>query len=268
MLPVKDLSVTIIQSEPYWLKAMDNLVQIDGLISDITEKTDLILLPEMFNTGFVTDPDLIMDTIPDITIRRMRKWADEKNCIVSGSLIVKEHGQNMNRLIWMKPGGEYEYYDKRHLFRFENEHSGFHSGNKELIAELNGWKIKPLICYDLRFPVWCKNRYSDGAYKYDIILFLSNWPASRSHTWKSLLLARAIENQCYSIGVNRSGTDGNSIRHDGESMIIDQRGEHMAILEKGRPEVKSTILSYKHLDNDRKRFTVGLDWDKFNIEYQ
>lgn len=264
---MKDLSITIIQSDPVWLNVSENLLYLDTLIAGIIEETDIILLPEMFNTGFVTDPSLVEDSTPDHTIEHMRKWADEKSCIVSGSLIVKEDRENMNRLIWMQPGGEYEYYDKRHLFRFENEHSAFHAGNKELIVNVKGWKLKPLICYDLRFPVWCKNRFNNGAYEYDILLFLSNWPAARSHTWKSLLLARAIENQCYTIGVNRNGADGNNIRHTGESMIIDQRGEHIAILGKGKQEVKTITLSYKHLNDDRKRFTVGLDWDNYNIEY-
>jgi len=265
---MKDLSVTIIQSDPLWLNVSENLLSLDKLLMGIHEETDIILLPEMFNTGFVTDPGLTDNEASALTIGWMNKWADKKNCIISGTLIVKEAGQNMNRLIWMKPGGCFEHYDKRHLFRFENEHSGFRSGNKELIVNVKGWKLKPLICYDLRFPVWCKNRFINGTYEYDIILFLSNWPAPRSHTWKSLLLSRAIENQCYAIGVNRFGTDGNNIHHNGESMIVDQRGEHLAILRKGKQDVKSISLSYKHLNDDRKRFTVGLDWDSFNIEYQ
>ena len=264
---MKDLTVTIIQSEPYWLKVNENLTYLDSLINDIKEPTDLILLPEMFNTGFVTSPSLLNDYHPSLTIEKMRQWAAEKNCVVAGTLIVTEGRDNFNRLIWMKPDGEYQYYDKRHLFRFANEHASFSTGNKELFVSLHGWKLKPLICYDLRFPVWCKNRCDNGEYAYDIIFFLSNWPTARRFTWKSLLPARAIENQSYCIGVNRSGADGNDILHSGESMVINQRGEHLALLAEGQPEIRTVTLNYNLLEYDRKRFAVGLDWDNFNIEY-
>jgi predicted amidohydrolase len=195
----------------------------------------------------------------------MKKMAAEKNCVVTGSIIIEEDGNYFNRLIWMRANGSFETYDKRHLFRYGNEHEHYTAGNKKIIVEINGWKICPLVCYDLRFPIWSRNKFKNGVWDYDLLIYVANWPERRNHPWQTLLLARAIENQCYVAGVNRVGNDGNDVFHSGDSAVINFKGEIISKIKPKEENVETVTLSYPELVEFRKNFPVGLDADPFSI---
>jgi predicted amidohydrolase len=262
---MQDMNITVIQSDLIWKDRQANLSNFTAKINLIDKPSDLIILPEMFNTGFVVDPDDVAEKADGMTMAWLKDMARLKKCIVTGSLIIEDHGHYYNRLIWMKPDGSYELYDKRHLFSFAQEHQKFHKGMKKLVVELHDWRIHPLVCYDLRFPVWSKNTMNNGAFDYDILLYIANWPSQRSHAWKSLLVARSIENLSYVIGVNRIGEDGHGNQHAGDTMIISPAGE---IIFASEPFIESTAsiqLSREELVNFRNRFAFGNDWDNFTI---
>jgi predicted amidohydrolase len=213
------MQITLIQSELYWEDIAANLAMFDVKLANIAS-TDLIVLPEMFTTGFSMNAAALAETMEGSAVQWMRKQAAAKNAAITGSLIIQEDGKYYNRLIWMLPDGSYQYYDKRHLFSMAKEEETFTAGDKKLIIEYMGWKICPFICYDLRFPVWNRNQED-----YDIAIYVANWPDRRSYHWRSLLVARAIENQCYVIAVNRVGTDGKDFYYSGHSSVIDAAGE-------------------------------------------
>jgi predicted amidohydrolase len=220
------LSFTIIQTQLHWEDKGANLDMLSQKIKSITEYTEIIILPEMFNTGFSMQPEKFAETMEGPTVDWMKKLAEEKKVIITGSLMIVEGGKYYNRLIWMLPNGQLGYYNKRHLFAFAEEDQHYTPGNKRLIASVKGWKINLQICYDLRFPVWARQQLSKDLEKeYDVLLYVANWPEKRSHAWKTLLTARAIENQCFTIGVNRVGLDGNNIAHSGDSMVVGPLGE-------------------------------------------
>jgi omega-amidase len=274
---MSDLKITIMQSDLRWENKEENLRAFSEKISAITSETDLIILPEMFTTGFSMQPEKLAEPMTGNTVRWMLQKAQEKNCVITGSFMCAENGEYFNRLVWMKPDGTYSYYDKRHLFSMGDENNHYSSGKKRIIEEIKGWKICPLICYDLRFPVWSRNKAQSSKFEssrfkssfenneYDLLIYVANWPERRSHPWKTLLLARAIENQCYVVGVNRIGTDGNDIYHSGDSAAINARGE---IISKIKPEEESTTtltLKYSDLKNFRKTFPVLKDADDFEL---
>jgi len=217
---MKNLKVTILQTYLFWENIDRNLQNIDVKLSEIREKTDLIVLPEMFSTGFSMNAEKLAEPMNGKTMDWMNKIARRHDCVVTGSIIIKENGRYYNRLIWMRPDGSNEYYDKRHLFAMGKEHENYTAGNKKLVVELNGWKICPMICYDLRFPVWLRNVNME----YDLLLIVANWPEKRISHWRSLINTRAIENQAYVIGVNRVGHDGNEFYHTGDSTCVDPNG--------------------------------------------
>lgn len=260
---MNDLKVTLIQSSLFWENKQKNLEQFSKKINDIKEATDLIVLPEMFSTGFSMKPEKLAETMKGETVAWMKEAAKKKNCVVAGSFICEENGRYYNRLLWMNPDGSYVKYDKRHLFSMGDEHNHYAAGEEKIIVELKGWKICPLICYDLRFPVWARNT-KDASY--DALIYVANWPERRAYPWKTLLLARAIENQCYVIGVNRVGADGNDITHSGDSAVIDAKGE---IISKTKPNEEATetvSLSYSDLQEFRKQFPAILDADQFAVQ--
>ncbi|MGI8893100.1 MAG: amidohydrolase, partial [Bacteroidia bacterium] len=223
--------------------------------------TNLIVLPEMFNTGFSMNATLLAEQMGQKSMLFLAEIAAEKNCDVTGSLIIDEGGKYFNRLIWMRPDGTYEYYNKRHLFRMGNEDKVYSAGTEKIIMDLNGWRILPLICYDLRFPVWSRNRND-----YDILIYVANWPERRSYAWKQLLIARAIENLCYVVGVNRVGEDGNGISHSGNSMLLDFKGESIAGAKEAIPTVITKALKYDDLLQFKTAFPVYMDADNFTLE--
>ncbi|MEM8525016.1 MAG: amidohydrolase [Bacteroidota bacterium] len=215
-----NLRITIVQTSLQWENVKANLDFFEQELASKIEETDLILLPEMFTTGFSMNAEQLAESINGKTMQWMAAQAQQYNTVVAGSFIAKENEKFYNRLIWMQPDGNYQYYDKRHLFTMANEHLTYEAGTKKLIVEWRGWKICPLICYDLRFPVWSRN-----AENYDLLIYLANWPVTRSFHWKSLLQARAIENQSFTVGVNCVGKDGGGYYYTGDSCILSPAGE-------------------------------------------
>ncbi len=261
---MSSLTVSIIQVNLFWEDKAANLHLLEGKIKAITDKTEIVVLPEMFSTGFSMQPALLAETMEGETVQWMKRISAEQKIILTGSVIIKEEDKFYNRLIWMLPNGQYGIYDKRHLFAFAEEDKHYTAGNKRLIASVKGWKINLQVCYDLRFPVWARQQSQPEAPEYDLLVYVANWPEKRSHAWKTLLQARAIENQCYTIGVNRVGDDGNNIYHGGDSMIIDPLGE--ALYHKKDVEDVFTITLQKDtLTGIREKFPFGKDADSFII---
>jgi len=260
-----DISITLIQPDLAWEDKKSNLLKFEDFFQKMNRKTDLIILPEMFSTGFVVEPHELAEDMNGPTVEWIAEQASKLKCVITGSLVILENGNYYNRLVWMQPDGKYQTYDKRHLFHPGNEHEQFSQGSKKLIVDLLGWKICPLVCYDLRFPVWSKNTWSKGIYEYDLLLYVANWPASRSYAYRQLLVARAIENQCYVAAVNRVGIDGKGTNHQGDSAIIDFKGRHMVEMEPDKEGMETLNLSSDKLLEFRNDFTVGMDWDNFGI---
>jgi omega-amidase len=265
------LSLTIIQTNLYWEDKAANLQMLEEKINSIKEKTEVVVLPEMFSTGFSMKPELLAETMEGETIQWMKRIAAQKKIILTGSVIIEEEGKYYNRLVWMLPNGQYGVYDKRHRFAYAGEDDHYSAGTKRLIASAKGWKINLLVCYDLRFPVWARQSTlstgGEGEAEYDILIYVANWPERRIHAWKTLLQARAIENQCYVVGVNRVGNDGNTIYYSGESMIIDPMGE-VLFTKKDDDEVFTISLDKTHLDTVREKLPFLKDADGFNINCQ
>ena len=260
-LSIKNLKITVFQTYLFWENADKNIQNIALKLSGgIREKTDLIVLPEMFNTGFTMRAEEMAEEMDGKTMLWLSKTAVIYDCVVTGSLIIKENGNYYNRMIWMLPTGEYQFYDKHHLFSMAGENKNFIPGQKQLIVELKGWKIRLAICYDLRFPVWLRNNNNE----YDILLLIASWPDKRSSHWTTLIHARAIENQSYVVAVNRVGHDGNQVYHSGHSMCIDPYGK--TVYYKPEDEDLYTFsINYLNLEKTRKQFPFLNDNDKFNI---
>lgn len=263
MTAVPELIVTCIQSSLYWEDPGANRDMFEKKIDGITEKTELVILPEMFTTGFSMEPEKLAEPMDGKTIQWMKRISAKKNIILAGSLIIEEEAKYYNRLLWVLPNGETGYYDKRHLFAFGGEDSYYQAGGKKLIARVKGWKIRPVICYDLRFPVWLRQDPDPDTY-YDLLICTANWPASRIHAWDTLLQARAIENQCYVIGLNRTGKDGNDIQYPGHSMIIDPMGE-VLVCAANDETVFTHRLPKEKVEQTRTQFPFLRDADYFKL---
>jgi len=279
------LTFTIIQTNLHWEDKAANLQMLEQKINSIQHPTQIIVLPEMFNTGFSMNPASLAEEMNGPTVEWMKRIATEKKVILTGSIMIKETGESQaaqsgqtnfyNRLIWMLPNGQYGVYDKRHRFAYAGEDNHFSAGTKRLIASVNGWKINLQVCYDLRFPVWARQqaptspptplqKRGEEELEYDVLIYVANWPERRIHAWKTLLTARAIENQCYVIGVNRTGDDGNNIHYSGNSMVIDGMGE--VLYEKTNDEDIHTItLSKEKLQDIRTKLPFLKDADDFSI---
>ncbi|MFN8406579.1 MAG: amidohydrolase [Sphingobacteriaceae bacterium] len=254
------LKITIFQTYIFWENIERNLYNMDAALSTIQEKTDLIILPEMFNTGFTMNVEKFAEKMNGKTMQWMHQQAKRFDCIVTGSLIIKEGQHYYNRLIWMQSDGTFKKYDKRHLFYLGGESKYYTAGKRRLIVELNGWKICPVLCYDLRFPVWLRNNRS----AYDLLLVVASWPEKRSSHWRMLLQARSIENQSYVIGVNRYGHDGNEVYHSGNSMCIDPNGNTLYC--KSDDEDLYTFTIYKEeVKKIRRALPFLKDADDFKI---
>ena len=257
--------ITLVQYDIIWENIDANLEKLSGVISGIEPEAELIVLPEMFATGFTMNVKKCAEKEDGRIVKWMKEEAAQRKCVLTGSVLTEDEGRYFNRMFWMKPDGSYETYDKRHLFRMGKEHLTMSQGTQRKIVELNGWRVNLQICYDLRFPVWSKNRFIDGKYEYDLLLYVANWPLVRKDAYMSLLTARAIENQCYVVWVNRSGFDGNDIEHSGDSMIVDPYGKIVAQAGPGEEQLVTGILSKQKLDDFRNKFTVGMDWDEFEV---
>ena len=260
------LTITTIQTNLHWENKEANLHQLGQKIRNIATRTEVVVLPEMFSTGFNMVPENLAETMQGKTIQWMKNLAAERKIILTGSLIIAESEKYFNRLVWMLPNGQYAYYDKRHRFAFAGEDQHYSAGNKRLIASVKGWKINLQVCYDLRFPVWARqnsqSKEDQNFPEYDVLIYVANWPERRSHAWKTLLQARAIENQCYVVGVNRVGKDGNDINHSGDSMIIDPLGE-ILYHKKDEEDIFTLTLDKEHLLNVREKFPFWKDADRF-----
>ena len=262
---MSNLKVTLIQSGLHWEDKAANLSMLEEKISGVKEPTHVVILPEMFSTGFSMNPGQLAENMEGNTIAWMKEISRKNKIILTGSMIAEQDGNYYNRMVWMLPNGQYGTYDKRHLFAFAGEDNHYTSGSKRLIASVNGWKVHLLVCYDLRFPVWARQQFDEsGNFEYDVLIYVANWPERRNTAWKSLLQARAIENQCYVIGVNRVGKDGNDIYYSGDSMVIDPLGE--IIYQKAHDEDVATLtLDRNHLENIREKFPFWKDADQFDI---
>jgi predicted amidohydrolase len=260
-----NLTLTLLQSDLHWENVEENLLMFSKKIDAITEKTDIIILPEMFNTGFSMESEKLAETMNGKTVNWMKDMAQQHQAVIVGSVIIEEHEEYYNRLIWAEPEGEIYTYDKRHLFRMANEHKHFSAGNDLLVVRYKGWRICPLICYDLRFPVWSRNVDEQGNTIYDCLLYIANWPAARKAPWSKLLEARAIENQCYVVGVNRVGIDGKLIDYSGNSAVINPKGEITSNIPEGKNHTETTSISLHELNAFREKFPVEMDSDRFSI---
>ena len=261
-----NLKVTIIQPFLHWENPEANRAMLEEKISNIGV-TDVLVLPEMFTTGFSMNASTLAEPMNFHTTKWMQNMAAKTNALILGSVIIKEGNNFFNRLIWMQPDGVCNTYDKRHLFRMAEEEKVYTSGNSLLVGEWRGWRICPLVCYDLRFPVWSRNQFNKQTKElgYDLLVYVANWPAARSLHWQTLLKARAIENLSFVVGVNRVGADGKGILYDGHSAIISPKGE--TLLESVDKESIETLeLNKQELTDWRAKFPAYLDADDFKIQ--
>ena len=258
MTPSK-LSITLIQPNTIWERPEENIRRIEALMST-AGPADLIVLPEMWSTGFSMAPESIAESTTGPALSWMKQMAKEKNSVLAGSVSVKDGSQFYNRCYFTFPDNEVSHYDKKHLFSFGKEDQHYTPGADQITVDINGWKIRPIICYDLRFPAWCRNTVD-----YDLLLVVANWPVPRIHHWDALLKARAIENQSYVVGVNRTGTDGNGLAYNGHTSVYDMNGMQLLLLDEKETAV-NIQLDHSTLKAFRDQFRFLQDRDKFIIE--
>ena len=258
---MENLRIAAIQSELYWEDITANLAHFEEEIAKITTNPDIIILPEMFSTGFSMNSKTLAEPMNLTTFKWMKQMAAKTNALMIGSFIASENNQFYNRLLWMEPSGDFDTYDKRHLFRMGNENEHFSAGKNRLIRNWKGWNICPLVCYDLRFPVWSRNVNNE----YDILIYVANWPQARAYAWSSLLVARALENQAHVVGLNRVGEDGLGLKYSGDSAIIDFNGKIIAT-ESMKSKIIEAELSRSELEAFRSKFPAYLDADDFSIK--
>jgi omega-amidase len=256
---MQDLKVALVQTDLVWENKKLNLANIEKSIELLPTDVDVIILPEMFNTGFTMNPAPNAETMEGETLQWMTKISHQKNAALTGSLIISEGNGYYNRLIWMLPDGRFSYYDKKHLFTLAGEQNFYKAGNKRLIVEYKGWKICPVICYDLRFPIWLRN-----VENHDCLIVVASWPERRISHWEHLLVARAIENQTYVIGVNRVGTDGNDFYYNGCTMVVNPMGKKMLKISDLNTVVLAS-LKYDQITQIRKDLPFLNDRDQFSI---
>ena len=262
------LRITTIQTNVSWEDKKANLAMLSEKIAR-SEKSEIVVLPEMFSTGFSMNPEKFAEKMEGETVAWMRDTAFDSRKIITGSLMIEENGNFYNRLVWMLPNGNYGYYDKRHLFAFAHENQHYTPGDKRLVASVNGWKINLLVCYDLRFPVWSRQQIkkineNETQPEYDVIIYVANWPIKRIHAWKTLLMARAIENQCFVVGVNRVGVDVKDNHYPGETMVIDPMGE-LLYHAGDKEEIHTSTLDKDLLEMTRNKFPFWKDADIFSF---
>jgi len=256
-----ELNITILQSDLVWENAPKNRKNFETKIDAITAPTDIIVLPEMFTTGFAMQPEHLAETMDGDTIQWMQKIAKEHNTAICGSIIITENKQYYNRFLFVTPSGEIQFYNKRHLFSLAGEHERYQNDNKQVIIDYKGWKICPLICYDLRFPVWSRNTSN-----YDVLIYVANWPKPRVTAWNTLLKARAIENMSYVVGANRVGTDANGHEYTGNSIVLDELGNELTSVTENTEAIITTTLFKEKLLSSRSKFNFLNDQDVFDMK--
>ena len=259
---MNDLRISLVQSGIFWEDKERNIEHYGNFLKRLSGKSDLAVLPEMFSTGFSMQASSLAETNYGTSIQTLRSWANDYNLAVCGSFLAKDDSERIyNRGFFVEPNGNTQFYDKRHLFRMGEENQQFTAGDRRVIIPYKGWNIRLVICYDLRFPVWLRNRKNE----YDILICPANWPAARANVWQTLLLARAMENQSYVCGVNRIGKDGHSIEHQGDSVLIDFKGNRMLEAGLDKESVVTTTIRKDLLDDFRDRFPAWMDADDFEI---
>ena len=256
---MQDLKLTLVQPDMHWQDPTANYRLLDNMLALDGHEADLIVLPEMFTTGFTMDAANNFEDTAGPTTAWLIEMAEKYQAHICGSLIVRDAGQYFNRLLWVAPDGSSHSYDKRHLFRMANEQNHYAAGNDKLVVEIGNWRICPLICYDLRFPVWSRNRND-----YDLLIYVANWPAPRQSAWRTLLPARAVENLCYTAGVNRVGTDGNDVNYAGDSILADYLG-NLAIDAGDHAGTYNATISLEKLQRYRNKFPAWKDADDFTL---
>lgn len=256
---MQDLKLTLLQTPLLWHDPEGNRAVLGELIDRQAEGSDLLVLPETFSTGYTMEAAQVAETMDGATVQWLRETAARHAVDICGSLIIEDEGRHYNRLVWVKADGDLRTYDKRHLFRMGGEHDRYTPGRERIIVRLGDWRICPMICYDLRFPVWSRNRGD-----YDLLLYVANWPAARVSAWETLLPARAVENLAFVAGVNRTGTDGKGIENAGRSMICDYLGTRIAEADKEPATVRAT-LSLEQLQRYREKFPAWKDADSFEL---
>ena len=260
-LPMPDLTISFVQTELHWHDAAANRTAIDQHLTQLTGPTDLIVLPEMFTTGFSMEAAGQAETMAGPTVTWLREKAAAHDAVVTGSVIIEENGAYFNRLLWVRPDGNVSHYDKRHLFTLAGEQHTYTPGRTRLVEEWRGWRICPLVCYDLRFPIWSRNQPLEP---YDLLLYVANWPAVRRTAWTTLLRARAIENVTCALGVNRIGHDGLGHDYAGDSALIDAQGNYLTEAQ-DQGGIFTHTLRRKELDNFRAKFTALNDGEAFEL---
>jgi len=264
MIKSQELRIALIQTDLYWKDKVANLAMLEEKIWEIEGGVDLIILPEMFPTGFSMDAAELAEPMNLLVTKWMKQIASQLKAVVTGSVIISENQRYYNRLLWVTPEGVVSWYDKRHLFRMAEEDQVFSSGEKLPIFEVKGWRICPQICYDLRFPVWSRNRRLAEGLSYDVIFYVASWPEARISAWDALLPARAIENLSYTLGVNRIGVDGNGVSYNGHSAAYDFKGSRITPLD-DLDKSQVLQLNAELLDAYRSKFPAFLDSDAFEI---
>ncbi|MEX1383176.1 amidohydrolase [Lutibacter sp.] len=257
---MQHLKIALIQADLVWQNAKQNRIKFSKKINNITETVDLIVLPEMFTTGFSMQPQKIAEYMVGDTVKWMQQIASEKKTAICGSLIISENKNFYNRFIFVHPSGKIEYYNKRHLFTLAGEHTVYTPGKEKIIIEYKGWKICPLVCYDLRFPVWARN-----VENYDVLMYVANWPKPRISAWDTLLKARSIENMCYTIGVNRVGIDTNNLEYNGHTAAYNCLGEQVAKTQENTEDIVIVSLEKNHISEIRTKLNFLSDKDIFEI---
>jgi predicted amidohydrolase len=262
-----DLRVSLVQGDTVWHDPPANRALYGAMIADLAGKTDLIVLPETFSSGFSNEAIDQAERMDGPSVAWMLGQAAALGAVVTGSIQIREHRGVVNRLLWATPQGQLFHYDKRHLFRMAKEHERYAAGRDRLTVELKGWRVCPLVCYDLRFPVFVRNRYGievPDRFDYDLLVFVANWPSPRRYAWRTLLRARAIENLCCVAAVNRVGRDGNGEVYSGDSVALDPLGE--PLVECGpQSQVVTTRFSAVDLARHREGFPAQLDADRFEL---
>ena len=264
---LKPLRISLVQGATRWHDAHANRDYYGALVRSLQGRSDLIVLPETFLSGFTNDALANAETMDGEGLRWLRELAREAGAVIAGSVVVREGDRCVNRMLWMRPDGSHAQYDKRHLFRMAGEHERYAGGGERLIVELHGWRVCPLVCYDLRFPVWSRNRYDRAAlrFDYDLLVYVANWPSTRRHAWRTLLRARAMENWSYCAGVNRVGVDGNGLHYAGDSAALDFVGEPLVELG-AQEQVVTVTLDAAALAAQRERFPAWMDADEFTLD--
>ena len=257
-----ELHVVGIQADLVWENPSENLKYFEDKITDLPTTTDLVVLPEMFTTGFTMHPNNVAESMNGSSITWMKRLAQKFDFAITGSLVIREDNKFYNRLVFVHPSGKINTYDKRHSFTLAGEHKVYTSGKEILTIDYKGWKIRPLICYDLRFPVWARNTEN-----YDLLIYMANWPITRIKAWDTLLKARAIENMSYTIGINRTGFDANNYQYSGGSIIVDFLGEELSSLVENKIGTTSAILKKENQDKVREKLGFLSDKDAFNIDF-